>query len=279
MKEVGEVAMATHISIQDLIKVYPSSDGTVRALDRVSLSVERGSFTTIVGPSGCGKSTLLAIIAGLLSKSSGSVSVDGQEVVRPLTDIGIVFQSPVLLDWRTALENVLLQIEARRGDRETGEVRARDLLTKAGLAGFEKKYPWELSGGMSQRVALCRALVHNPPLLLMDEPFGALDAITRDQMMVDLQQLWHEGQKTVVFITHSVPEAVFLSDDIVVMSPRPGRIDHRLHVDLPRPRTFRDREKPEFVEYVKQIMDVFLSRGVIRGNIGDRESMVEEPRS
>jgi NitT/TauT family transport system ATP-binding protein len=206
----------------------------------------------------------MMIAAGLLAASNGLVVVRGQRVVAPRTDIGIIFQSPVLLEWRTALGNIMLQAEARRLDRKAAERRARELLAAVGLAGFEGKYPDELSGGMRQRVSLCRALIHNPPQLLMDEPFGALDALTRDQLVLDLQRLWNETRMTVLFITHSVAEAVFLSDRVIVMTPRPGRIDRVIDIDLPRPRTLAMRESPEFNGYNRQILDLLLARGVLR---------------
>ncbi len=238
----------------------------MRALDQVSLSERRGQFVSIVGPNGCGKSTLLMIAAGLMSPSSGLVAIDGSAVTRPRTDIGIVFQSPVLLEWRTALGNVMLQAEAKKLERGPAERRARALLAAVGLAGFEDKYPHELSGGMRQRVSLCRALIHDPPQLLMDEPFGALDALTRDQLVLDLQRICNERRMTVLFITHSVPEAVFLSDQVVVMTPRPGRIDRVIDIDLPRPRTLALRETPQFAHYGREILDLFLARGVLREN-------------
>ena len=252
------------LSIQGLSKVYATLDGPVRALDHVTLEARRGQFLSILGPSGCGKSTLLMIAAGLVSASSGAVIVDGERVARPRTDIGIVFQSPVLLDWRTALENVMLQAEARNLDRVAAERTARKLLTSVGLEGFENKYPHELSGGMRQRVSICRALVHQPHQLLMDEPFGALDALTRDQIALDLQKLWSDRQMTVLFVTHSLAEAVFLSDRVVVMTPRPGRIDSIIDIDLPRPRTLAVRDTPQFAAYSRQIRDLFLASGVLR---------------
>jgi NitT/TauT family transport system ATP-binding protein len=254
----------TYLHIQDLTKVYATRDGPVRALDRICFRERRGEFLSNLGPSGCGKSTLLMIAAGLVPPSSGTVSVGDRLVDRPRTDIGIVFQNPVLLEWRTALGNVMLQAEARKMDRKSAESRARELLASVGLAGFEDKYPHELSGGMRQRVSICRALIHNPDHLLMDEPFGALDALTRDQLVLDLQALWMERRMTVLFITHSVTEAVFLSDRVVVMTPRPGRIDRIIEIDLPRPRTLAMRETPEFAEYSRQILALFLARGVLR---------------
>ncbi len=255
---------ADYLEVRDLSKVYATSGGPVRALDRVSLAARQGEFLTILGPSGCGKSTLLMIAAGLVPPSSGSILVEGRTVTGPRTDIGVVFQSAVLLEWRTALANVMLQAEAKQLERSAAETRARQLLVSVGLGGFEDKYPHELSGGMRQRVSICRALLHNPPQLMMDEPFGALDALTRDQMVIDLQQIWNETRTTVLFITHSVAEAVFLSDRIVVMTPRPGRIDRIIDIDLPRPRTLAMRETPEFAAYTRQILDLFLARGVLK---------------
>jgi len=260
----GTDADRPFLRVQGLSKVYATRDGPVRALDRISVSERRGEFLSILGPSGCGKSTLLMIAAGLMPPSSGVVAVDGTPVTRPRTDIGIVFQSPVLLEWRTALGNVMLQAEAKRLERRAAERRARELLASVGLVGFEDKYPHELSGGMRQRVSLCRALIHDPPQLLMDEPFGALDALTRDQLVLDLQRIWNERRMTVLFITHSVPEAVFLSDQVVVMTPRPGRVDRVIAIDLPRPRTLAMRESPEFARYSRAILELFLARGVLR---------------
>ena len=253
-----------YLCLQGVSKVYASQDGSVRALDRVSMRARRGEFVSVLGPSGCGKSTLLMIAAGLLHPSNGVITVNGRPVTRARTDIGIVFQNPVLLEWRTALGNVMLQAEAKKLDRKSAEVRARSLLGAVGLAGFEHKYPHELSGGMRQRVSLCRALIHDPPQLLMDEPFGALDALTRDQLVLDLQQLWNERRMTVLFITHSVPEAVFLSDHVVVMTPRPGKIERVIDIALPRPRTLALRETAEFAAYSRQILDLFVARGVLR---------------
>jgi NitT/TauT family transport system ATP-binding protein len=253
-----------YLEFRNLTKVYATGDGPVRALDQISVTQRQGEFVSILGPSGCGKSTLLMIAAGLLSASNGLVVVRGERVVAPRTDVGIVFQSPVLLEWRTALGNVMLQAEARKLDRKAAERRARELLAAVGLSGFEGKYPDELSGGMRQRVSICRALIHDPPQLLMDEPFGALDALTRDQLVLDLQRLWNETRMTVMFITHSVAEAVFLSDRVIVMTPRPGQVDRIIDIELPRPRTLAMRESPEFNAYNRQILDLFLARGVLR---------------
>jgi NitT/TauT family transport system ATP-binding protein len=254
------------VSLQDVSRSYPGrrGGGAVQALAGVSLHAAPGELVAVVGPSGCGKSTLLMIAAGLLAPSSGAVLVSGRKVDRPRTDIGIVFQNPVLLDWRTALGNVMLQAEARKMNRKEAQARAGTLLESVGLGGFEERFPHELSGGMRQRVSICRALIHNPDHLLMDEPFGALDALTRDQLVLDLEALVRERRMTVLFITHSIAEAVFLSDRVIVMTPRPGGIDRIIDIKLPRPRTLAMRETSEFAEYSRQILDLFLARGVLR---------------
>lgn len=259
----GGIAGA-YLSFDSVSKVYATRTGTVRALHEVSVRQRRGEFLAIVGPSGCGKSTLLMIAAGLAKASSGSVVVDGNDVTDPRTDIGIVFQSPVLLEWRSALSNIMLQAEARRLDRQMATGRAHQLLELVGLRGFEDRYPHELSGGMRQRVSICRALVHEPPHLLMDEPFGALDALTRDQLVIDMQSICQQQNVSVLFVTHSISEAVFLGDRVIVMTPRPGRIDQVIDIDLPRPRTLAMREGAAFSGYCRQILDVFLANGVLR---------------
>src|SRR6476646_2644947 len=221
--------------------VYQTASGPVEALRKISLDVGQGEFVSLVGPSGCGKSTLLRIIAGLRPATSGEVSVNGTAVVKPIANIGMVFQAPVLLKWRTILDNVLLPAElaglATSGYRQ----RALELLRLVGLGDFAGKRPHELSGGMQQRASICRALLLDPPLLLMDEPFGALDAMTRDDMNIELVRIWGEDKgagglrKTFVFVTHSIPEAVILADRVVVMSQRPGTIAAVAAIDLPRP--------------------------------------------
>ena len=252
------------IDVQGVSKIYTSREGPVRALDDVSLTLRRGEFVSLLGPSGCGKSTFLTLVSGLIPHSGGSIRVHGREVTGPVTDLGFVFQSPTLLEWRSAIDNVMLQAEARNLPRDQAWEQARTLLRSIGLEGFERHHPSELSGGMAQRVAICRALLHNPDLLLMDEPLGALDALTRDQMGLDLQRLCLERDASVLFVTHSVPEAVFLSDRVVVMSPRPGRIEEVIDIDLPRPRTLAARETPGYVAYGKRIMDIFLRSGVLK---------------
>ncbi len=241
------------IEISDLGLTYQTRSGDVRALEGVNIAAEEGEFISLVGPSGCGKSTMLKVIAGLLRATIGMVRLNGTEVRGPTSDIGIVFQSPVLMAWRSIIDNILLQIEIRKGDLKSYRSAAQDLINLVGLQGFEEVYPFQLSGGMQQRAALCRALIHDPSLLLMDEPFGALDALTRESMNLELQRIWMERKKTVLFITHSISEAVFLSDHVFVMSARPGRILHKRRVELPRPRTLKSMGEPLFNKLVDEI--------------------------
>jgi NitT/TauT family transport system ATP-binding protein len=257
--------MSAFIRISGLVKQFPASrgEGTL-AVDRVDLDVEDGEFVSLVGPSGCGKSTILSMIAGLIQPTRGTVAIGGQVVRKPFTDLGIVFQRDLLCDWRNVLGNVLVQFEMRGVPCAPHRERARALIASVGLDGFETTYPWQLSGGMRQRVSICRALVHEPPLLLMDEPFGALDALTREQLQVDLQGIWQRSRKTVVFITHSISEAVFLSDRVAVMTPRPGRIREILSIDLPRPRSLEVRDSAEFSRYTRHIGQLFRELGVIK---------------
>jgi NitT/TauT family transport system ATP-binding protein len=247
--------LANLIEYDAVRKIYNSGDDEVVALEEVTFHVSEGEFVTVVGRSGCGKSTLLKITSGLLPATAGAVRVAGAPVRGPLTNIGVVFQAPVLLAWRKALDNVLLQIEARGLDVAAYRKRALELLELTGLKGFEGKYPNELSGGMQQRVSISRALIHDPPLLLMDEPFGALDAITRDEMNLELLRIWQEAKKTLLFITHSIPEAVFLGDRVVVMTPRPGKVAEIISIDLPRPRLTAVRDDPKFIGYVRKIRE------------------------
>jgi NitT/TauT family transport system ATP-binding protein len=256
------MAGESFIRLQDVGKTYDTQSGVVEACAEVTLDIRRSEFVAIVGPSGCGKTTLLKMVAGLVPYTAGEITVGGVRVDRPQTDVGIVFQESILLDWRDVLANVLLQVEIRRLDRATYEPLARHLLRATGLEGFEGKKPYELSGGMRQRVSICRALVHDPPLLLMDEPFGALDALTREQISMDIQRVWMEKRKTAIHITHSIPEAVLLADRVVVMGPRPGRIVEIIEVDLPRPRRL-DRLPPRFNDYAGRIREIFKSKGVL----------------
>jgi NitT/TauT family transport system ATP-binding protein len=251
------------INIDHVSHGYRTEGKHVQALQEVDVRVEAGEFVVLLGPSGCGKSTLLLIVAGLLRPSAGQVRIGERVVKEAYTDLGVVFQEPTLLEWRTALRNILLQAEARGMDKTRAKARALELMESTKLAGFEGAYPAELSGGMKQRVALCRALLHDPPLLLMDEPFAALDALTREQMAIDLQALWLKDRKSVVFVTHSISEAVFLADRVVVFSPRPGRILEVLPVDIPRPRKLDDQENPRFMELVGRITELLRHEGVL----------------
>ncbi len=246
--------MGDFIRVDRLVKRYRARDGTeVEALRDVSLAVERGEFVTLVGHSGCGKTTLLKILSGLVERTGGTVTIEGQAVDRPRPDVGIVFQKPLLLEWRRVFDNVLLPVEIYGLERHRYEEKAHRLLRKAGLEGFLGKYPFELSGGMQQRVALCRALVTEPSLLLMDEPFGSLDALTRQKMGLELLRLWQEWKSTVLFVTHDIIESIMLADRVVVMSPRPGRIIDVVPVDLPRPRDILMQDTPEFTRLASRI--------------------------
>jgi len=241
------------------------SDQPFRALGDVTLSIEDGEFVSVVGPSGCGKSTLMLMVAGLLSRSQGAIVVGGTPVTRPLTDVGIAFQDHLLLDFRTAIDNVMLQADIRRLPRKPIESRAKELFEQLRLTPAMKKYPRQLSGGMRQRVSLVRALVHDPSVILMDEPFGALDALTRLQVRMDLEALWLRRRPTVLFITHSVEEAVGLSDRIFVMSASPGQVVEEIRVDLPRPRPIVLGDAPQFSAYVDRIYRQFERMGVLHG--------------
>lgn len=255
------------IEIAGAGKTFDTRRGEIVALQDISLSVNRGEFVSLLGPSGCGKSTLLRLIGGLHSKTSGAVQVDGAEVTAPPDDIGMVFQKAVLLEWKSVLDNVLFPIKMRGLARSDYLERAHDLLRLVGLEEFADRYPRELSGGMQQRVALCRALVTDPGLLLMDEPFGALDAMTRDEMNFELARIVEQSHslagvpKTVVFVTHSIPEAVLLSDRIVLLSPRPGRIADIVDVGLPRPRGLQTRSEPVFAELTTRLYEAMNVRG------------------
>jgi NitT/TauT family transport system ATP-binding protein len=239
--------------------VYRGRDGSsVTALQDVSFDVADGEFVTLLGPSGCGKSTLLRLLTGTLARTSGQLSMRGSDLAAPRADIGPVFQTPVLLPWRSVLDNLLLPLELQHGRsrgewRAAAEEKARDYLRLVGLEGFERRLPHELSGGMQQRAAIGRALIRDPAILLMDEPFGALDAMTRDLMNVELLRVWQASRKTVMLVTHSIAEAVFLADRVFVMTPRPGRLREVIEVDLPRPRRLEMVNSPEFGAYVTRI--------------------------
>ncbi|MFD4475465.1 ABC transporter ATP-binding protein [Streptomyces sp. NPDC058471] len=250
-------ARPSAVRLDDVAVRFRTKKKDVTALRDVSLNVGAGEFVAIVGPSGCGKSTLLKLVAGLLAPSSGDVLLGGERVRGPRRDIGYVFQRAALLDWRTARRNILLQAEMRGIPGAEARARADELIRMTGLGGFEDAYPHELSGGMQQRVALCRALLHEPPVLLMDEPFGALDALTREQMNVELNRIWRETGTTVLLVTHSIPEAVYLADRVVVMSPRPGTVEEIIDVGLPAERSYATTlATPEFRESTGRIREL-----------------------
>jgi NitT/TauT family transport system ATP-binding protein len=250
------------VAVRNVTKRFQSRKGEVHAVDNVSLTIDAGEFVSILGPSGCGKSTMLNMIAGLIPATEGSIELLGAPVKGPVHELGIVFQQHLLLPWRTILNNVLLQIEVRRLNKASYTERAEKLLRRVGLGDFSDRFPDELSGGMNQRASIVRALIHDPDLLLMDEPFGALDAITRDQMGLDFHHLSREEGKTVLFITHSISEAVFLSNRVVVMSPRPGRVEEIIPIELPRERHFELRDEPQFAQYTRHIRRLFERMGV-----------------
>jgi len=246
------------LSVDNLSVIYSSSGRKSHvAIDSLSLRAENGEFVSVLGPSGCGKSTLLSVVAGLVPGSKGTASIFGEKVSGPRRDVGVVFQKATLLPWMTVSDNILIPVRAQRKRVADYRTRVQELLHLIGLEKFADSYPEELSGGMQQRVGIARALIHEPRLLLMDEPFAALDAMTRENMSLDLQHLWAETGKSVLFITHSIPEAVFLSDRILVMSPSPGRIIHEVKVDLPRPRALETMASKEFAELCGSIRRMF----------------------
>jgi len=253
------------LDIRGLNLTYAGTNRAIDAIRSLSLSIAEGEFVSIVGPSGCGKSSLLKIVYGLIRPTAGTASIAGRPIVGPRPDLGMVFQNPVLLPWRTIIENVLLPVDVQRLGREAMRPRALDLLALVGLAGFEHRYPWELSGGMQQRVAITRGLIHDPAMLLMDEPFGALDAMTRESMNLELQRIWLERRKTVLFITHSIAEAVFLADRVLVMTPRPGRIMDAIPIALARPRSLDVSASVEFGALVRRIRAHFSAKGEVGG--------------
>lgn len=237
------------LELRNVTKIFETAEGEITAVEECSLATRPGEFVCILGPSGCGKTTLLRMAAGLIIPTAGEVVFEDSRISGPPPGIGMVFQRPVLLPWRTSLDNVLLPVEFLRLDAHQMRSKAIDLLKLVGLEGFGNRYPYELSGGMQQRVAISRALIHDPDVLLMDEPFGALDAMTRDVMNLELQRIWLEKRKTVLFVTHSIDEAVFLADRVIIMSKRPGRIIEELRVSLGRPRKLDDRFTKEFAEF------------------------------
>jgi NitT/TauT family transport system ATP-binding protein len=252
------------VEVRGVDKTFGGGTG-VRALQGIDLTVRSGEFFSLIGPSGCGKSTLLRIIGDLTNPTAGIVRVNGKPAARARLDrdYGMVFQAPVLMDWRTVARNVELPLEIMRFPKTERQARSARLLELVELGEFGGRYPWQLSGGMQQRVAIARALAFDPKLLLMDEPFGALDEMTRERMNLELMRIWRETRTTIVFVTHSIPEAVFLSTRVVVMSPRPGRIHRTVEVDLPQPRTFETREQRRYFELVTEV------REALRGFEGD----------
>jgi NitT/TauT family transport system ATP-binding protein len=257
---------ACAVEIVGVGKVYRSRRGDVHALQSIDLNILPAQFITVLGPSGCGKSTLLRCLAGLEQVSTGTIALNDKPFSGPPDGLGVVFQRDVLFEWRTVLENVLLPVEVRRLRLDDWREKALALLALLGLSGFENRHPWELSGGMRQRVSICRALLLEPSLLLMDEPFGALDAMTRDELNLELQRVWMADAKTLFFVTHSIPEAVFLGDRVVVMSPAPGRIVATIDVPLDRPRDLDIRETPEFGSIVRCIRHLFKDMGVMHAS-------------
>jgi NitT/TauT family transport system ATP-binding protein len=251
------------IQLSGVSKTYRSRDGDVPSLRPLDFQINTGEFFVVVGPSGCGKSTLLKMISGLLPPSTGEILVEGEKVDKPHGNVGIVFQNALLLPWRNILNNVMLPIDMKRLPRQEYLPRAKALLRLVGLEGFEKKLPWQLSGGMQQRASICRALVHDPKIVLMDEPFGALDAMTRERMNVELMRIQRETGKTVLLITHSIPEAVFLADRVLVMTERPGAIAAIYDVPLPRPRSLDAMTDPVFSELVQRIRKHFFTQGTL----------------
>lgn len=251
------------LSCKGVTKRYKGRHGSVLALDDINLDVLRGEFISVVGPSGCGKTTLLNLVAGLERVTDGHLALDGKVLNAPVTDVGIVFQDATLMDWRTVLDNVMLQIEVRKLPGARYREHAVELLRSLGLENFLNAYPSQLSGGMKQRVSIARALVHNPGLLLMDEPFSALDALTRDRINLDMQELARAEKTTTLFITHSITDAVFLGNRVVVMTPRPGRIAEIIDIDLPQPRPLAIRETPKFSEYTGRVRAIFEREGVL----------------
>jgi NitT/TauT family transport system ATP-binding protein len=253
------------IRVVNASKVYQTQDGgEVEAFTNFNLEIEEDEFLVLVGPSGCGKSTLLKMIVGLLPPTRGAVYFQGTEVLSPRTDFGMVFQEATLLPWRSVRDNVMLPIEILGKTDKDYRAEAGRLLTLVGLHGFESRMPYELSGGMQQRCAICRALIHDPRVLVMDEPFGALDAMTREEMGRELLRIWQKNRKTVVFVTHSIREAVWLADRVVVMTPRPAKIADIIEIEFERPRTEKMQFLPKFGEYVQSISDIIAGRsGVV----------------
>ncbi len=251
------------IEISQVTKVFGKGASEVHAFGPVDLSIATGQFVSLLGPSGCGKSTLMLMLAGLLESSAGRIRMNGEEVTGPQTDIGIMFQDNTLVPWRNVRGNVELQLELRGLAPKLHAERVMGLLRAVHLEDFAERYPHELSGGMQQRAAFCQAMVHDPKIMLLDEPLGKLDAMTRERIRTDLQQLWMQQRPTVIFVTHSIEEAVQLSTQVAVITPRPGRIDRLIPIDLPFPRDTSVKNSPAFVGYVREIQEIFRGFGVI----------------
>jgi NitT/TauT family transport system ATP-binding protein len=255
------MSSASVVSLEGVTKRF--AQGNVTALEGIDLELGAGEFVSLIGPSGCGKSTLLRVVGDLVEPTAGTISVNGKSARRAREDgdYGIVFQAAVLFDWRTVAKNIALPLEMLGWDRERRRARVEEMLELVDLTAFADHHPWQLSGGMQQRVAIARALAFEPALLLMDEPFGALDEMTRERLNLELLSLWEKTGNTVIFVTHSISEAVFLSTRVVVMSPRPGRIAGSVDIDLPTPRTAETRDTPRFFELVTEVRELLRSRG------------------
>jgi NitT/TauT family transport system ATP-binding protein len=249
-----EIAM----SVNHVSKIYKTKSGGVHALDDLSLEIKKGEFVCILGPSGCGKSTLLWGMSGLHDITAGQIVLNGTPVTGPRPELGMIFQEANLLPWRNLEQNIKFPFEIKKLDPKPYQARIDGLLEEVGLAGFEKKFPRELSGGMQQRASIVRCLSFDPEVILMDEPFGALDAFTRDEMNLLIQKIWMDTGKTIIFVTHNVTESIFLADRVVVLSPRPGRLSRIFPIDLPRPRTIEQTYSPEFIKVVLEIKETIL---------------------
>jgi len=255
--------MTHFIELSQTTKTFGSGADAVHAFGPVDLTIEQGEFVSLLGPSGCGKSTLMLMIAGLLEPSSGQITIGGDRVHGPRTDIGIMFQDNTLVPWRTVQGNIELQLEMRGAAPSVHKERIRSLLESVHLEDFADRFPYELSGGMQQRAAFCQAMVHDPNTMLLDEPLGKLDAMTRERIRQDLQQLWMQQRPTVIFVTHSIEEAIQLSSRVAVITPRPGRIDQVIPIDLPFPRDFDIKTSSEFASFERTIQEIFRGYGVI----------------
>lgn len=255
--------MNHHIELSSVSKVFGEDDDAVHAFGPADLTIDKGEFVSLLGPSGCGKSTLMLMIAGLLPPTEGQIRLGGELVTKPRTDIGIMFQDNTLVPWRTVRGNIELQLEMRNFKPARHADRIRSLLESVHLDDFADRFPYELSGGMQQRAAFCQAMVHDPQTMLLDEPLGKLDAMTRERIRTDLQSLWMQQRPTVVFVTHSIEEAIQLSNRVAVITPRPGRIDRIIPIDLPFPRDFEVKSSPEFFNYNRTIQEIFRGYGVI----------------